>query len=227
MQHKELIIPPIDRSNPKETETATFALGCFWSPDALFGSMEAVLRTRVGYAGGTTANPTYWKLADHIESIQLDYDPAKTVYRKLLQLFFCSHKPTRAPWKRQYMSAVFFHTPEQEQQAREAKANLEETLGKKVYTEIYPYREFYLAEDRHQKYKLQRQPALMEEFEEMYPAMSDLVNSTAAARVNTYLYGYGNMQNLHLEMDSLGLSPAGQALLLEKAVARDNFRCSS
>lgn len=138
---------------PTETETATFAMGCFWSSDALFGSVEAVLKTRVGYAGGTTVNPTYWTIADHIETVHLEYDPAKTDYRKLLQLFFSSHNTTRAPWKGRYMSAIFYHSPEQEQLAREAKANIEEISGKEVYTTIYPYEVFYLAEDRHQKYK--------------------------------------------------------------------------
>lgn len=185
------------------------------------------MRTRVGYAGGTSANPTYRTLADHIETVQLDYDPAKTNYTELLQLFFSSHKATRAPWKRQYMSAVFYHTPEQEQQAQRAKAQLTEVSGGKVHTEVCPYKEFYLAENRHQKYKLQRQPALLEEFLEMYPTLPDLMHSTAAARVNGYLYGYGNSQSLQHEIDRFGLSPAGQKLLLEKATARGPIRCSS
>ena len=52
-------IPPIDASAPAQTKTATFALGCFWAPDSIFGSLDGVVRTRVGYAGGTTENPTY------------------------------------------------------------------------------------------------------------------------------------------------------------------------
>ncbi|WP_162053258.1 peptide-methionine (S)-S-oxide reductase MsrA [Pontibacter pamirensis] len=215
-----LIKPSLDLAAPEQTELATFSMGCFWSPDALFGSLKAVVRTRVGYAGGTSANPTYWTLADYIETLQLEYDPAKTNYSDLLQLFFSSHKVTRAPWKRQYMSAIFYHNPEQEQQARQAKAHLIETTGEKVYTEIYPFEKFYLAEDRHQKYKLQRQPALLEEFLEIYPAITDLIRSTAAARVNGYLYGYGNMQNLEHEIVSFGLSPASQKIMLENAKAR-------
>ncbi|WP_377490398.1 peptide-methionine (S)-S-oxide reductase [Pontibacter toksunensis] len=139
--------------SPAETETATFAMGCFWSSEALFGSVEAVVRTHVGYAGGTTVNPTYWTIADHIETIQLDYDPAKTHYRKLLQLFFSSHNTTRAPWKRRYTSAIFYHSLEQEQLAREEKFSLQEKSGEMVYTAIYPFKVFNLAEDRHQKYK--------------------------------------------------------------------------
>lgn len=215
MQH--LISRDLSSGLPSEqTETATFAMGCFWSPDALFGSKEGVTRTRVGYAGGSTLNPTYWKLADHIETVQLDFVPTKIAYSELLQLFFSSHKVTRAPWKRQYMSALFCHTPVQEQQAWQAKAQLEKTSGSKVYTQIYPYNAFYLAEDRHQKYKLQRHPALMEELLRLYPTRSALIHSTAAARVNGFLYGYGNIQELRVVIHELGLSPAAQEILLRK-----------
>lgn len=99
--------PPLDLIPSNATETATLAMGCFWSPDALFGSLEGVVRTRVGYAGGSTENPTYWDLADHTETIQFDYDPAKISYPDLLNIFFHNHKPIAEPWKRQYMSAVF------------------------------------------------------------------------------------------------------------------------
>ncbi|RDV11307.1 hypothetical protein DXT99_25070 [Pontibacter diazotrophicus] len=91
----------------KEFETATFAMGCFWKPDALFGSLEGVIRTRVGYAGGSTSNPTYWHLADHIETVQLDYNPRNLSYQELLSFFFRHHNPLQEFWKRQYMSAVF------------------------------------------------------------------------------------------------------------------------
>ena len=56
----DVSIPPIDASVPAQTETATFALGCFWAPDARFGSLDGVIRTRVGYAGGATESPTYY-----------------------------------------------------------------------------------------------------------------------------------------------------------------------
>lgn len=195
-------------------ETATFSMGCFWSPDALFGSMEGVVRTRVGYAGGTTQNPTYWKLADHIETVQLDFDPTIISYQQLLKVFFAQHKPTRAPWKRQYASAAFYHNAQQERQAQEVKEKLQVQLGQLVYTEINPYKVFYLAEDRHQKYKLQRHPKLWAEFQRLYPSMADLFNATAAARVNGFLYGYGRREDL--ERDSFGLSPASRQLLLEQ-----------
>ena len=69
-------LAPDDAAPPSSaTDTATFGLGCFWGPDARFGAMEGVVRTRVGYAGGTTPEPTYHDLGDHTEAVQVEYDP--------------------------------------------------------------------------------------------------------------------------------------------------------
>jgi len=201
-------------------------MGCFWSPDALFGAMAGVVRTRVGYAGGTTATPTYWALADHMETLQLDFNPGEISYADLLHVFFANHNPTKPPWKRQYTSAVFYHTPAQEALAWEHKRQLEANKAQQVYTAIYPFKEFFLAEVRHQKYKLQRQPDILGELQELYPETEDLLNTTAAARVNGYLYGYGSKEQLLHEVSSLGLSPAAQEVLLRKAGSRRQISCA-
>lgn len=208
-------LPALDLQLPQNLQTATLAMGCFWSPDALFGSLEGVWRTRVGYAGGSTEAPTYRNLADHIETVQLDFDPFRLSYRQLLELFFRHHKPIGTPWKRQYMSAIFFHNEEQSATAEEAIEAAAARLNKKIYTAVYPYNAFYLAEDRHQKYKLQRQPALLAEYQHIYPAFPDLVNSTAAARVNGFLYGYGKAEPIKPGLNSFGLSTEGLQILLE------------
>ncbi|HKL87365.1 MAG TPA: peptide-methionine (S)-S-oxide reductase, partial [Salinibacter sp.] len=70
----------MDRDVPPDTILATFALGCFWRPDALFGALDGVVRTRVGYAGGTTATPSYDDIGDHIEAVQVEYDPSALDY---------------------------------------------------------------------------------------------------------------------------------------------------
>ncbi|MDX5435681.1 MAG: peptide-methionine (S)-S-oxide reductase MsrA [Pontibacter sp.] len=204
-------------ATPAPTGTATLAMGCFWKPDALFGSLEGVVRTRVGYAGGSTTGPTYWAMADHIETLQLDYDPEKISYQQLLHTFFASHTPTRQPWKRQYSSAIFYHTHQQREQAAQSIKQLTAQLGKPIYTCLYPCQHFYLAEERHQKYKLQRQAVLMEEFQALYPNMQDFINSTAAARVKGYLYGYGSREKLLDQSEAFGLSPAACQELLQKA----------
>lgn len=78
-------IPPIDVQTLRETETAAFALGCFWGAEAQFGCLPGIVYTRVGYAGGTKENPTYHNLGDHTETVQVVYDPSEISYEELQQ----------------------------------------------------------------------------------------------------------------------------------------------
>jgi len=174
-----------------------------------------VIRTRVGYAGGTAKDPTYYNLGDHSETIQIDYDPTQVSYAELLDVFWNSHSPTSRPWSRQYMAIIFYHTDEQKRLAMETRDREAARTDAKIFTEIVPFSGFYLAEDYHQKYRLQQVPELMQEFEDMYLDADDFVNSTAAARVNGYLGGHGTFEGLQAEIDSLGLSPAGREKLMD------------
>ncbi len=210
-------IPPIDASAPADTETATFALGCFWGPDSLFGSLEGVVRTRVGYAGGTTVNPTYHNLGDHTETVQMDYDPTVISYEELLELFWHSHDPAAPSWSRQYMSLLFYHNDEQRSLAVASKERQEAELERPVLTQLVPFSRFYLAEDYHQKYRLRQEEDLMTEFNAFYAEAQDFIDSTAAARINGYLAGYGTFEALQEHLSSFGLSPDGEARLLELA----------
>jgi len=167
----------------------------------------------VGYAGGKKENPTYYSLGNHTETLEIDFDPERITYAELLSVFWDSHNPVRKPWGRQYMSIVFFHNPEQEKLVRETKANREEIINKKLYTEIQPYTKFYLAEDYHQKYYLQNTPELMREFQVYSGRFQNFVDSTAAARINGYVAGYGDFASLDKELQLLGLSPSGQERL--------------
>jgi len=150
-------VPAIDASTPVRTETATFALGCFWGADSRFGSIDGVARTRVGYAGGSSNNPIYYNLDGHSETIQIAYDPTKVTYEELLDVFWDSHHPSAEPYSRQYMSIVFYHNEEQRRLAIESKECEESRSGLSVITEIIPFSEFYLAEDYHQKYYLRQE----------------------------------------------------------------------
>jgi len=174
-----------------------------------------VIRTRVGYTGGTTENPTYHNLGDHTETIQIEYDPTRISYQELLELFWAGHDPTRPAWSQQYASIIFYHDEEQRRLAQASKKQYEAECDCHVYTEIVPAATFYLAEDYHQKYRLRQSPTFMDEFAALYPDPMDFVNSTAAARVNGYLGGYGTLANLQAEIDDLGLSPEAQEALLE------------
>ena len=118
-------------------------------------------------------------------------------------------------WSRQYMSAVYFHSEEQKKVALETKNREASKRKGKIYTEIVPASEFYLAEAYHQKYLLRQRPVLMKEFNAIYPATEDFVNSTAAARLNGYLGGYGTLIDLKATLNNLGLPPATSKKLLE------------
>lgn len=181
--------------------------------DAQFGALEGVIRTRSGYAGGTTPNPDYGHIGDHTEAVQVDYDPQRISYAQLLEVFWQSHRPTSPPWKRQYLNAVFYHHDRQQEEALASRAAVEERLGRTVQTDVIPLRSFTRAEDYHQKYLLKREADLLRDLTRVYPRHRDLVDSTAAARLNGYAGGYGRPEQLDREIDRLGLSPAGKEKL--------------
>jgi peptide-methionine (S)-S-oxide reductase len=140
---------------------ATFAGGCFWCMQPPFENLPGVVSTTVGYAGGTVKSPTYEQVSDggtgHAESIQIVYDPSKTTYEKLLDVFwhnvdpltpeaqFCDHG-------HQYRTVIFYHDEAQHRLAEESKAALAKRFTKPIVTEIVAATEFWPAEDYHQKY---------------------------------------------------------------------------
>jgi peptide-methionine (S)-S-oxide reductase len=152
-------------------------------------------------------------LGDHTETIQIDYDPSQISYEELLEVYWDSHDATARPWSRQYASVIFYHDEEQKRLAMETRDREAARTQREVLTEIVPFSEFYLAEDYHQKYRLQQLPDLMQEFHAIYPEHGDFVNSTAAARANGYVGGHGTLAEVQAAIDDLGLSPeARQAL---------------
>jgi peptide-methionine (S)-S-oxide reductase len=149
------------------TEKATFAAGCFWGVEEEFRRLDGVLDTAVGYAGGHTEKPSYKDVCTdstgHAEVVQVEYDPAKVSYQRLVELFFATHDPTQVnrqgpDYGTQYRSAIFVHTPEQGKIASDMKTALETTgkFQKPIATEIVPAQTFWRAEDYHQKYLAKR-----------------------------------------------------------------------
>lgn len=167
----------------------------------------------MGYSGGEITEPTYRRIGDHTECFEVDYDPAVVSYEELLELFWQSHDATKAAWKTQYASLVLTRTSEEATAARESAQRIERTLGARVHTRVEPFTRFWMAEDYHQKYYLRQDRALMKEFHTFYPHDAELVASTAAARVNGYLAGFGSKVQLGREIDSLGLSDEGRRRL--------------
>ncbi len=142
---------------------ATFGAGCFWCIEPAFQKINGVLSTSVGYAGGLFKDPTYEDVCTgqtgHAEVIQVEYDPSKTSYDELLNVFWNNHDPTTLNRQgpdigEQYRSVIFFHTSEQESVAKTSKEKLQNSgkYGKKIVTEIIPASQFYRAEEYHQRY---------------------------------------------------------------------------
>ncbi len=146
-----------------QMEKATFGAGCFWGVEAAFRQVKGVSATAVGYMGGTLNNPSYkdvcYKETGHAEVVEVTYDAEKVSYDQLLEVFWSSHDPTQVNRQgpdhgTQYRTAIFFHSPEQQQAATASREQLESSgkFAKKVATEITPAATFWKAEDYHQQY---------------------------------------------------------------------------
>ncbi len=145
------------------TEKATFAAGCFWGIEHAFRQAPGVIDAVSGYTGGHKDNPTYKEVCrtgtGHAEAVEVTFDPAKTSYEDLLNVFWKIHDPTQLNRQgpdigAQYRSAIFYHG---EEQKRIAEASKEKQKGKgffakKIVTEIAPASAFWPAEEYHQRY---------------------------------------------------------------------------
>jgi peptide-methionine (S)-S-oxide reductase len=143
------------------TETATFGAGCFWGVEIAFRNVPGVTDTAVGYEGGSLPNPTYEDVCSHTtghaEVVQVEFDPEEVSYEELLDLFWDVHDPTQV--NRQgpdvgsnYRSVIFFHSPEQQEQALASKARVQARFDRPIATEIAPASDFWRAEEYHQQY---------------------------------------------------------------------------
>ncbi|MDA1091083.1 MAG: peptide-methionine (S)-S-oxide reductase MsrA [Proteobacteria bacterium] len=144
-------------------EKATFGAGCFWGVEAAFRRIDGVHDVAVGYAGGISRNPTYENVCGgqtgHAEVVDVDFEPDRAGYRRLLEVFWACHDPTqlnRQGWDTgsQYRSVIFFHSPEQEAVARAAMESLQASgnVQGHIVTEITPATDFWRAEEYHQRY---------------------------------------------------------------------------
>mgnify|MGYP000874901939 CR=1 FL=1 len=155
------LLPPY----PAGLQEAVFGLGCFWGAERLFWRIPGVWVTAVGYAGGSTPNPTYEEvcsgLTGHNEVVRVVFDPALVSYRELLKVFWEGHDPTQGMRQgndvgTQYRSGIYVTSEEQRLEAEASRDRYQAELLKRGYgattTEILPLDAFYFAEDYHQQY---------------------------------------------------------------------------
>lgn len=146
-----------------ENDIAIFAGGCFWCMEGPFDKLDGVISTTSGYTGGHTENPTYEETSSgktgHYEAVEIEYDPAKVSYQKLLDVYWKNVDPFDARGQfcdkgPQYRAAIFTRNDEEKELANKSKIAIQEKLKNKatVVTEILPAKIFYAAEDYHQDY---------------------------------------------------------------------------
>ena len=151
------------RDEPARTEVATFGAGCFWCVEAVFLELDGVLSVESGYTGGTRPHPTYEQVSmgttAHAEVCRIRYDPAKTGYEDLLEVFWKTHDPTTPDRQgndvgTQYRSVIFYHNQQQKVLAEKYKRELDASgaFQSPIVTEIVPAARFYKAEQYHQDY---------------------------------------------------------------------------
>jgi methionine-S-sulfoxide reductase len=180
-----------------------------------------VIRTRVGYTGGTLKDPTYHELGGHSEALQIDFDPSRIRYTDLLAIFWKAHNPASRSWSRQYRNVLFYHDEGQHTAAEESRAETAEKRGRRVRTAIEPLGTFYRAEGYHQKYRLRSRPDFLRDLTRFYPKARALTDSTAATRLNGYLGGHGSWTQLQGEIDGLGVREENRRQLVALVQRRD------
>jgi peptide-methionine (S)-S-oxide reductase len=156
---------PMKPPFPAGAEVAVFGLGCFWGAERKFWQTKGVLSTMVGYAGGSTPNPTYKEVCSgqtgHTEVVQVVFDPKVVTYDELLRVFWENHDPTQGMRQgndvgTQYRSAIYAVTKSQRERAEASRDSFQKALSAaglgKITTEIADAPPFYYAEDYHQQY---------------------------------------------------------------------------
>ena len=148
-------------SEPMKTEKATLGGGCFWCVEAVYERLPGILSVTSGYAGGQTENPTYEQIGTgktgHAEVVQIEYDPEKISYQKIIDLFWDAHDPTTlnrqgADVGTQYRSIILTASEDEARIAKESRDRAQGEFKSPIVTEIVPLEKFYPAEDYHQDF---------------------------------------------------------------------------
>ena len=199
----------------EELQKAYFAMGCFWGSEALLASAEGVVGTRVGFSGGTLENPDYSAIGDHVETVEVLFDPSKTSYQALLFHFWKNHNSRAKPIFRQYASAIFCLDEEQMSLAKlERRKWQAETGEERVMTTILKASPFYPAAESHQKYYLQQDQILLDSL----PGRQNRLETLLATKLNAVSGRAGDRATLELSLSQLGIEAQAQDLLFRRAL---------
>ena len=151
----------VTTGNSINLKKAYFAGGCFWCMEESFDKVKGVIKSTSGYSGGTVVNPTYeeviYKDTGHVETIEIVYDPEKTSYKELLDVFWKNIDPFDAAGQfcdkgKSYRSVIFFSNKKQKDLINDSFKKVEKMFNKEIVTLVWKFEKFYKAESFHQNY---------------------------------------------------------------------------
>lgn len=213
--NERALLQPLEHSRYKRVY---FAMGCFWGSEAMMGGANGVVLTRVGFAGGTLPDPTYSAIGDHVETVEVLYDPEVTDLSSLLSHFWKNHNARAKPIFRQYASAIFCIDEQEVQLAKEQRKKWQTSGGQeKILTAVIPLKEFYPAGEGHQKYYLQQDPKLFQSL----PSSEQKLNTLLATKLNAVSGRGGERSTLESTLLDMGIGKEAQAVLFQRAVWSD------
>lgn len=198
-----------------ELRRAYFAMGCFWGSEAILASADGVVSTRVGFSGGSLENPSYSAIGDHVETVEVVYDPATISYEKLLSHFWKHHNARAKPIFRQYASAIFCLSDEELEKAKAERKLWQVSTGEeKILTAVLDLQKFYPAGQHHQKYYLQQDSVLADSL----PSGEGRLRSLLATKLNAVAGRAGERESLEQQLKALGIDQKARELLFRRAV---------
>jgi peptide-methionine (S)-S-oxide reductase len=202
--------------NNSRTHSITLGMGCYWNPDALFGQLPGITRTRTGFAGGTTDNPHTRHAGDHTEVVDIEFDPEIVSLETILNVFWSSHNPVNINNYRErlYQSLVLYRDPAQREVIQAVMKSREERGNGMPDTEVASYAGFYPSEARNQKFYLKRFPDAIAKLKTLFAADEELADSMLAARLNGLAKGYTNMEKIIEEIRTWPISAEEQEAII-------------
>lgn len=186
-------------------KSAHFAKGWFWGTEAQFGALDGVVHTYVGYAGGTTDNPTYKNIGNHAETLKVLYNPEIVSYEELVNYYIEITEVNNRPISGQYRYIIFYDNETQKEHIKEVEAKQRE--AEEIYFDVKELDKFFVAEDYHQKYQVRSNEKLYNKLMEIFKNEQSFIDSHIATKLNSFRSGFINNQEINQIIDDSYLSP--------------------